>query len=157
MNVEKIDYIWAVVSFITVGVTYHFGYLLYGLLGIYVLMVAVFAYHIIKVKRRIKNTVAVYGRIVDYHTEKGTRKHYYPIVRYETEDGTEISSAYSISDTEQKYDIGDEEMICYDPDDEMFFYFSNRESELTTNYYRYIIFGGIAALFVLIAIFAYRR
>lgn len=155
MNVEKIDYIWAVVSFITVGVTYHYGYLLYGLLGIYALMVAVFLYHIFKVKKRIRNTVAVYGRITDYHTEKGTRTHYYPIVRYETEDGTEISSAYTIADKEKKYDIGDEEMICYDPYDELFFYFANRESELTTNYYRYIIFGGIAAIFVLIAILAY--
>ncbi|MDE6788988.1 MAG: DUF3592 domain-containing protein [Ruminococcus sp.] len=155
MNVEKIDYIWAIVSFITVGVTYHYGYLLYGLLGIYVLMVAVFLYHIFKVKKRIRNTVAVYGRITDYHTEKGTRIHYYPIVRYETEDGTEISSAYTIADKEKKYDIGDEEMICYDPYDELFFYFANRESELTTNYYRYIIFGGIAAIFVLIAILAY--
>lgn len=155
MNVEKIDYIWAVVSFITVGVTYHYGYLLYGLLGIYALMVAVFLYHIFKVKKRIRNTVAVYGRITDYHTEKGTRTHYYPIVRYETEDGTEISSTYTIADKEKKYDIGDEEMICYDPYDELFFYFANRESELTTNYYRYIIFGGIAAIFVLIAILAY--
>lgn len=155
MNVEKIDYIWAIVSFITVGVTYHYGYLLYGLLGIYALMVAVFLYHIFKVKKRLKNTIAVYGRITDYHTEKGTRTHYYPIVRYETEDGTEISSAYTIADKEKKYDIGDEEMICYDPYDELFFYFANRESELTTNYYRYIIFGGIAALFVLIAILAY--
>lgn len=155
MNVEKIDYIWAVVSFITVGVTYHYGYLLYGLLGIYVLMVAVFLYHIFKVKKRLKNTIAVYGRITDYHTEKGTRTHYYPIVCYETEDGTEISSAYTIADKEKKYEIGDEEMICYDPYDELFFYFANRESELTANYYRYIIFGGIAAIFVLIAIFAY--
>lgn len=155
MNVEKIDYIWAVVSFITVGVTYHFGYLLYGLIGIYVLMVAVFVYHIIRIRKRVRNAVAVYGRIVDYHTEKGTRRHYYPIVRYETEDGTEISSAYTIADSEQRYDIGDEEMICYDPDDELFFYFADRESELTENYFRYIIFGGVLALFVLIAIFAY--
>lgn len=155
MNVEKIDYVWAVVSFITVGVTYHFGYLLYGLLGIYALMVAVFLYHIFKVRKRISNTVAVYGRIVDYHTEKGTRKHYYPIVRYETEAGMEISSAYTIADKEKKYEIGDEEMICYDPDDELFFYFANRESELTENYFRYIIFGGFPALLVLIAIFAY--
>lgn len=155
MNVEKIDYIWAFVSFITVGVTYHYGYLLYGLLGIYAFMVAVFLYHIFKVRKRIRNTVAVYGRIVDYHTEKGTRTHYYPIVRYETEDGTEISSAYTIADKEKKYEIGDEEMICYDPDDELFFYFANRESELTENYFRYIIFGGFPALLVLIAILAY--
>lgn len=155
MNVEKIDYIWAVVSFITVGVTYHFGYLLYGLLGIYALMVLVFLYHIFKVKKQIKNTIAVYGRIVDYHTEKGAGTHYYPIVRYETEEGTEISSAYTIADKEKKYEIGDEEMICYDPYDESFFYFANRESELTENYFRYIIFGGIPALLVLIAIFAY--
>lgn len=155
MNVEKIDYIWAVLSFIAVGVTYHFGCLLYGILGIYVLMVLLFLYHIFEVKKRLKNTVAVYGRITGYHTAKGSGTHYYPVVNYETEDGREISSVYTIADSEQKYDIDDEEMICYDPDNPLFFYFANREAELTANYYRYIIFGGIPAFFVLIAILAY--
>ncbi len=155
MNVEKIDYIWAVLSFITVGVTYHFGCLLYGILGIYFLMVLLFLYHIFEIKKRLKNTVAVYGRITGYHTARGSGIHYYPVVNYETEDGREINSVYTIADSEQKYDIGDEEMICYDPDDPLFFYFANREAELTANYYRYMIFGGIPALFILIAILAY--
>lgn len=155
MNVEKIDYIWAVISFITVGVTYHYGYLLYGLLGIYVFMAAVFLYHIYKIKKHMKNTVAVYGTITDYHTKKSGKTYYYPVVDYETEEGRQISSVYTIADSEQKYNIGDEELICYDPDNPIFFYFINRKDEFTDIYYRYIIFGGVLALFVLIAIFAY--
>lgn len=157
MNVEKIDYIWAVVSFIIVGVTYHYGYLLYGLLGIYVLMVGVFMYHITVIKKRLENTVAVCGKIMDYHTEKGAKPHYYPVVDYETEEGRQISSVYTVADSEQRYNIGDEEIICYDPDDPVFFYFLDRKHELTGNYYKCIIFGGIAALFVIIAIFIYKR
>lgn len=156
MNVEKIDYIWAVLSFITVGVTYHYGCLLYGLLGIYAFMAGVFLYHIIKINKRLANTIAVYGIITDYRTKKGAKTHYYPVVEYETEEGRQVSSVYTIAESEQKYEIGDEELICYDPDDPVFFYFSNRKYELTSNYYKYIIFGGIAALLVVIAIFAYK-
>ncbi len=156
MKVEKIDIVWALLSFITVGVSYHFGYLLYGLLGIYGLMVILFLYHAYTVKSRLKNTVAAYGKITGYHTKKDPKTYYYPIVDFETEDGRSVSSVYAIADKNQRYEIGDEELICYDPDDPIFFFFANREEELTANYYRYIIFGAVPALVVLVFIFVLR-
>ena len=156
MKVETADYIWAVLSFITVGVTFHLGVLLYGLLAIYGMMVLLFLYHAGRVKKRLAGTVAVYGTVTEYREKKESRTYYYPVVEYETEDGRLISSMYTYPDKEMKYEIGDEEMICYDPDDPIFFYFANRESELTENYYRYMIYGGIPALIVLILIFALR-
>ena len=155
MKVEKADYIWAVISFITVGVSFHFGYLLYGLLTIYGFMVLLFLYHVFTVKKHISGTEAAFGKITEYHIKKESRTYYYPVVEFETADGRMISSVYPYPDKEQKYKIGDEELIRYDPDDPIFFYFANRENELTDNYYRYIFFGGVAALFVLIVILAY--
>lgn len=152
MKVEFADFIWAVLSFIIVGVSFHFGYLLYGLLVIYGMMVMLFLYHVFKVKKRLADTAAVYGTVTEYHIKKETRTYYYPVVEYETEDGRLISSVYTYPDKEQKYEIGAEELICYDPDDPIFFYFANREKELTENYYRYIFFGGIPALIVLLLI-----
>lgn len=154
MKVEKADYIWAIVSFIAVGVTYHFGYLLYGLLGIYAAMVLLFLYHIKKIKKRIENTEAAYGKITDYHTEKTTKEYYYPVVEYETAENELISAAYTYPDKKKRYEIGDEELVRYTPDDPMFFYFANRENELTEIYYRSIFLGGIAAAVVVIAIIA---
>ncbi|MBO5163734.1 MAG: DUF3592 domain-containing protein [Ruminococcus sp.] len=156
MKVEKADYVWAVLSFITVGVSFHFGYLLYGLLAIYGFMVLLFLYHVFKVKKQISGTEAAFGKITEYRTKKGSRTYYYPVVEFETADGRSVSSVYTYPDKEQKYEIGDEELIRYDPDDPIFFYFANRENELTDNYYRYILFGGIPALIVLILIFALR-
>ncbi len=73
-------------------------------------------------------------------------------MKYETETGREITSVYTVGERKQRYEIGDEEMICYDPDNPMFFYFANREDELTRDYFRFIIFGGIiAALLFIIA------
>lgn len=154
MKVEKADYIWAVVSFIAVGVTYHFGYLLYGLLGIYAAMVLLFLYHIKKIKKRIENTEAAYGKITDYRTEKTTKEYYYPVVEYETAENELISAAYTYPDKEKRYEIGNEELVRYTPDDPMFFYFANRENELTEVYYRSIFIGGIAAAVIVIAIIA---
>ncbi len=154
MKVEKADYVWAVLSFIAVGVTYHFGYLLYGLLGIYAAMVMLFLYHIRKINKRIENTEAAYGKITEYHTEKTVGEYYYPVVEYETAEGELISSVYAYPDKKKRYEIGDEELIRYTPDDSMFFYFANREKELTEIYYRSIIVGGIAAAVVIIAIIA---
>ena len=89
-----------------------------------------------------------------YRTADGGRV-IYPIVNYETEEGRDISSVYTIADKEEKYELGEEVMICYSPDDPMFFYFSDRTDELTGDYYRYILYGGIIAalLFIIIELF----
>ena len=90
MKVGIADYIWAIASFITVCVSFHYGNLLYGLLGIYIFMVALFMWHIFTVKKRLSRSVAVFGTISDYHEAKEVRKHYYPVVKYETEDGRPV-------------------------------------------------------------------
>ena len=154
MKVEKADYIWAILSFIAVGVTFHFGYLLYGLLGIYAAMVLLFVYHIYRIKNRIANTEAAYGKITGYRTEKTSREYYYPIVEYETAEDELISAVYTYPDKEKRYEIGDEELIRYDTNDSLFFYFANRERELTEIYYRSIFFGGIAAAVLVVIIIA---
>jgi hypothetical protein len=152
MKVEKADYIWAILSFIAVGVTFHFGYLLYGLLGIYAAMAILFIWHIKRIEKRISDTEAAYGKITDYRTEKSGREYYYPVVEFETEEGELISSVYTYPDKEKRYEIGDEELIHYTPDDPMFFYFANREKELTDAYYKCIIIGGFLAAIDIIAI-----
>ena len=43
-------------------------------------------------------------------------------------------------------------MVCYDPLDPMFFYFADREDELTSPYRSYIIFGGIAAFILFLVV-----
>ena len=134
MKVNTEDYVWAVASFILLGVSYHFGYLLYGILAVYVLMVVLFMEHIFKVKKRLSRSVA--------------------ILNYDTEDGRTVSSVYTVADRKQRYAEGSQELICYDPDDPIFFYFADRENEMTRDYYRYIFFGSIPALFVLIMILA---
>ena len=73
-------------------------------------------------------------------------------MQYETEDGRPVSSVYTVADTEQRYEVGSQEMICYDPDDPIFFYFANRENDMVKDYYRFIIFGSVPALFVLLII-----
>ncbi|MBR5512625.1 MAG: hypothetical protein IKV85_01405 [Ruminococcus sp.] len=155
MKVEKADYAWAVLSFIAVGVTYHFGYLLYGLLGIYAAMVILFMYHIRKINKRIENTEAAYGEITGYYTEKTVKEYYYPVVEYETAENELISAVYAYPDNKKRYEIGDKELIRYTPDDSMFFYFESRENELTEIYYRSIIAGGVAAAVVAIIIIVY--
>lgn len=152
MKVEKADFVWAVLALITVGVTFHFGVLLYGLLGIYASMVLLFGHHIRSVRKRIENSEAAYGKILSYRTENTLITYYYPEVEFETEDGELISAMYGYPDTKKRYKTGDEELIHYSPDDPMFFYFADREKELTEIYYRSIIIGGIIAAVVAIAI-----
>ena len=70
-----------------------------------------------------------------------------------TETGREVTSVYTVEDSKQRYEIGAEEMVCYDPDDPMFFYFSSRQEDLYKDYFRLIVFGGaIAALLTLFVI-----
>ena len=155
MNTDKIDYVWAAVSFIIVGVTFHYGVFLYGLLGIYLLFALLMATHIFRVKKRMDRTEAVYAQITDYREVNGVPKHFYPVVRYETTEGRTVSSVYTVAAKSKLYEVAEEELICYDPDDPVFFYFSSRSFELTSHYYRYMVYGGIPALFVIIAIFAH--
>ena len=150
MKVGIADCIWAVVSLIIVGVSFHYGYLLYGILAIYVLMVVLFMWHISQIRKRLSRSVAVFGTISEYHEATEVRKHYYPIVKYETEDGRPVSSVYSVSDTVMRYEVGSQEMICYDPEDPIFLYFANRENDMVKDYYRAIIFGSVPALLVLL-------
>lgn len=145
MKVEKIDYVWAVLSFIAVGVSFHFGYLLYGIVGIFLALAGLMFCHIAAVRKMFQRTVAVYGRVTGYHTDKGVVTHYFPMVSFETEDGRTIDTICSAADSKQKYEIGAEEMICYDPDDPMLFYFSSCENEFAGKYYKLMIFAVIAA------------
>lgn len=145
MKVEKIDIVWAVISFVTVGITFHFGVLLYGLLGIYAAMSLLFLYHIRKINKRIEASEAAYAKITEYHIEKTTVEYFYPVAEYETAEGELVSAVYSYPDKEKKYEIGAEELIRYTPDEPLFFYFANRENELTEIYRKSIFLGGIAA------------
>ena len=74
------------------------------------------------------------------------------VIRFEgsTEDGREVTSAYTVSDRKKRYEIGSEEVICYDPHDPMFFCFAGREDELTRDYLRFLLIGGVIAAIVLI-------
>ncbi len=145
MKVNTIDYIWAAVSVMILGMMYYKGLLEWGILIVYALMAIIYVFHINKVKKRISGSVAVYGMVTGYHTANGGRL-FYPVVKYETESGREINSVYQNADTEERYETGDEVMICYDPEDPVFFYFSDREDDLTRDYYRYMLYGGIIAV-----------
>ena len=154
MKVNTIDYIWSVLSVITVCVSYYFGKLGIGVLIVYAFMAVIFAAHIFKVKKQMEISVAVCGTVMGYRTADGGRI-IYPIINYETEEGRDISSVYTIADKEERYELGEEVTICYSPDDPMFFYFIDRQDELTGDYYRYILYGGIIAgvLFMIIQLF----
>jgi len=145
MKVTFIDLVWSVLSMITLAVSYFKGHLFYGLDIIYLMMSAVFVLQIVQTKKSVKNSIAVYGTVTGY-SELKKRTGYSPILRYETEDGREITSVYSYVDKEMKYETGSEEMICYDPGNPSFFYFADRESDLTETYYRMIFIGGIIAV-----------
>jgi len=145
MKVEKIDYVWVVLSWAVVALTFTKGCLSVGVLIIYVMLAALMFYHISVIRKQMSGTKNAIGEVTGYHTpEKG--KVYYPIVRFETEEGRTVSSVYSNPDRERRYDIGDTETICYDPLDPMFFFFADREDDLTAGYRSYIIYGGIVAL-----------
>lgn len=148
MKTETIDYIWAAVSFVSVGVSFHFGYLLYDLILVFLSLAALMFWHILAIRKKLDKTVAVYGEITGYQTKKGAGVHYYPIVRYTTEDGSETEAVYSIAESSEQYRIGDEEMICYDPDDPKFFCFASSQSDFTANYARLAVFAVIGAVAV---------
>ena len=76
------------------------------------------------------------------------------MVRYTTETGREVTSVYTVEDSKQRYEIGAEEMVCYDPDDPMFFYFSNRKEELYRDYVRFIVYGGAVSAILLLLLAA---
>ena len=149
MKVEKIDMIWAVVSMIILGVSMRHRNIPNGILMIYALMSVLFAYHIWRKRRSLKGSVAVYGKVVDYHTSQKVRGSF-PIVQYTTAGGREITSVYTVEERKPKYSVGDEVLVCYDPDEPMFFYFSGREDELTRDYFRFLLYGGAVALIMLI-------
>lgn len=133
---------------IIVGVSYRRRQLPDGIILIYILMAALFAYHIWKKKKSLGNGIPVFGKIVDYHTTQKIRGSF-PVVRYTTEGGREYTATYSVAERQPKYEIGDEKMICYDPDDPMSFYFVGREEEMTNDYFRFIIYGAPVALLML--------
>ncbi|MDE5834114.1 MAG: DUF3592 domain-containing protein [Ruminococcus sp.] len=147
MKTSIIDIVWAVVSMIVLAVSFRMGYIVYGLLIIYAMMTVIFFGHIFRIRKNTDNSIAVYGEITDYHREK-TNKGYCPVVRYTTEDGREITSIYTIVSKKQKYEIGTELTICYNPENPMEFYFMGRENELTETYYRFIITGGIISVVI---------
>ena len=149
MKVSIIDIVWSVVSMIVLAVSYLKGHLIYGLLIIYAMMFVIFYIHILKIRKSISESIAVYGEITGYHTEK-TGKGFCPIVKYTTEDGREITSIYTIVEKKQRYETGTEIMICYDPEKPMSFYFTGQEDALTSTYYRFIIIGGIISAILLI-------
>ncbi len=149
MKVSIIDIVWSVVSMIVLAVSYLKGHLIYGLLIIYAMMFVIFYIHILKIRKSISESIAVYGEITGYHTEK-TGKGFCPIVKYTTEDGREITSIYTIVEKKQRYETGTEIMICYDPEKPMSFYFAGQEDALTSTYYRFIIIGGIISAILLI-------
>ncbi|MBO4877613.1 MAG: DUF3592 domain-containing protein [Ruminococcus sp.] len=151
MKVEKIDYVWAVLSLVTVALTFSKGCLSIGVIIIYAMMVSVFLYHINTVKQQISGTTETLGVIKDYHTSEKT-KLYYPIVTYETEEGRTVTSVCSFGDTERRYETGSTEVVRYDPLDPMFFYFAEREDELISPYKNYIIFGGIIAVILFLVV-----
>lgn len=149
MKTSTIDIIWAVVSMIVLAVSFKMGHLIYGLLIIYAMMAVIFFGHILKIRAYMEKSIAVYGKITEYHKEK-TGKGFCPVVQYTTENGREITSIYTVVERKQRYEIGTETMICYDPENPMSFYFAGREEELTTTYYRFIITGGIISVILLI-------
>lgn len=152
MKTEKIDYLWSAISMIIVAVSYLKGHLIWGLLIIYGLMVILFYYHIFAVRRSISDSVAVFGTVTDYHEDRYSKR-VFPIVQYTTAGGRDITSVYSVSSKEREYEIGDDILVCYSQDNPMLFYFSGKESELTKDYYRFILIGGaIAAVLFIITL-----
>ena len=149
MKVEKIDLIWAVVSMFIVGISFQKRMLIQGLILIYLLMVMIFVFHIMRIRKRMSGCLDPFGTVTGYHTAKGRKKCCFPIVKYDTKTGREITSVYSVADSEMRFETGDVEIICYDPDDPTFFYFNSRKDELTRDYYRFIIFGGVIAVMLL--------
>lgn|GEM_PF-387582 len=151
MKVDTIDYIWVIVSWCIIGFSFYRNHLSSGIIIVYFLMVIVFFIHIFKARRRMAGTERAYGEITGYQMKDNRLSlkdgnWMYPVVRYETEDGRVVNSVYSIASKEQIYSIGDSELICYDPADPLFFYFAEREGDLTASYYRYMIAGAVITI-----------
>ncbi len=150
MKVDKLDIAWSVVSMIILGYAFYHHKTIYGLIAVYAIMVVIFYIHIMKMRQRTDGSIPVYATVTDYFQSKDKLR-YSPIVKYETEDGVPMSSVYSIESVKKRYEIGSEQIICYSPQEPLFFYFADREGELVSVYYRFIIIGGIltAAAFII--------
>lgn len=143
MKVEKIDMAWSAVSMVILGFSFYHNKLIYGLIAVYALMAVLFFMHIFRIRKKTADSIPVYATITGYTTDKD-KIHVAPTVRYELEDGTEMNSVYSVFSRKQLYETGSDHLICYCPDEPLFFYFADRENELVDTYYRFIIIGGIA-------------
>lgn len=133
-----------------VGHSYLHGRLLFGLVAIYGIMLIIFLFHIFAMKRNIRKNIAAYGIVYDY-VERNNGKRFLPVIKYTTEEGREVTATYSVQNKEKVYEIGSEELICYDPADPMFFYFAGKEDELFRDYVRFLIIGGVIAFLLLIS------
>ena len=150
MKITSIDCAWVAASWIAIVIGYHYRILAFSLFIAYALMVLTFLYHIRGIKKRISSSEAAVGTVTGYSTEKGSRLKY-PIVTYDTAEGRHVTSIYSKGDKTERCEAGSEELICYDPADPMFFYFQNRENELTDVYFKCIIYGAVAAAALIVA------
>lgn len=149
MKVELTDIIWAVLSMFIVGYSFLHGWLIYGIILIYVLMALLFFGHIAVIRARLSRSKAVLGTVIDYY-ERDKGQHVYPIVSYTTEEDRDITSTYTVQDKKKRYELRSDVTICYDPEEPMFFYFPDRENDLTKEYTRAIFIGGAVALILLI-------
>lgn len=149
MKVDITDIIWAVVSMFIICYSYSHGWLIYGLILIYVIMTLLFFMHIASIRARLSRSKAVYGKVIDYH-ERDKGAHVYPIVTYTTEEDRDITSTYTVEDNKMRYELHSDVMICYDPEDPMFFYFPDRESDFFRTYTRSIAIGGVISVILLI-------
>ena len=150
MKVSFIDCLWCVISVIIIGASYLMGHLNFGILTVYVFMAVVFFMHISDMNKKMTNSVAVFATIKDYEKSRNG-KLFTPVVKFTTEEGREITSVYFHSFRKKIFEENSEEMICYDPDNPMFFYFSSRENDMTSDYRKYIIAGAVitAVLFII--------
>ena len=149
MKVDITDIIWAVVSMFIVCYSYSHGWLIYGLILIYVIMTLLFFMHIASIRARLSRSKAVYGNPPPPPPPpKGA--HVYPIVTYTTEEDRDITSTYTVEDNKMRYELHSDVMICYDPEDPMFFYFPDRESDFFRTYTRSIAIGGVISVILLI-------
>ena len=129
--------------------SYTHGWFLYGLILIYVIMAVLFFLHIARIRARLARGVSAFATVKEYY-ERDKGQHVYPIVTYTTEEGRDITSTYTVQDNKKRYEVGSEVMICYDPEEPMFFYFPERDADMTKDYSRFIIIGGVAALILLV-------
>lgn len=145
MKVTKTDMMLAALSMALLGVSFHFGMLLYGGIAVYLIMGGAFFAHIMSIRNRIERSLPTYGTVTGFATES-RGKQVFPVVEFTTEVGEEITATSPLADTEERYLAGAEEMLCYDPRDPQFFYFAGQEDKLTRGYFRFLVFGGVIAV-----------